>query len=62
MFFKLSILNRADPQEPLPNLLVFLLESNQLAASLVAHLAKNPAVMQEISVQFLGWEDPLEKG
>ena len=23
---------------------------------------KNPAVMQEIQVQSLGWEDPLEKG
>ena len=31
-------------------------------ASLVAQLVKNPPVMQEIPVQFLGWEDPLEKG
>ena len=28
-------------------------------ASLVAQLVKNPPAMQ---VQFLGWEDPLEKG
>ena len=31
-------------------------------ASLVAQLVKNPPVMQETPVQFLGWEDPLEKG
>ena len=33
-----------------------------LRASLVAQLVKNPPVMQETLVQFLGWEDPLEKG
>ena len=31
-------------------------------ASLVAQLVKNPPVIQEIPVQFLGQEDPLEKG
>ena len=31
-------------------------------ASHVAQLVKNPLVMQEILVQFLGQEDPLEKG
>ena len=31
-------------------------------ASLVAQLAKNPPAMQEILIQFLGQEDPLEKG
>ena len=31
-------------------------------ASLVAQLVKNPPAMQETLVQFLGWEDPLEKG
>ena len=31
-------------------------------ASLVAQLVKNPPGMQEIWVQSLGWEDPLEKG
>ena len=31
------------------------------AASLIAQLVKNPPAMQEILVQFLGWEDPLEK-
>ena len=30
--------------------------------SLVAQLVKNPPAMQETPVQFLGWEDPLEKG
>ena len=25
-------------------------------------LVKNPPAMQEAPVQFLGWEDPLEKG
>ena len=31
-------------------------------ASLVAQLVKNPPVMPETSVGFLGWEDPLGKG
>ena len=31
-------------------------------ASLVAQLVKNLPVVQETLVQFLGWEDPLEKG
>ena len=31
-------------------------------ASLVAQLVKNPPVMQETLVQFLGPEVPLEKG
>ena len=31
-------------------------------ASQVAQLAKNSPAMQESLVQFLGWEDPLEKG
>ena len=30
-------------------------------ASLIAQLVKNPPTMQEILVQLLGWEDPLEK-
>ena len=30
--------------------------------SLIAQLVKNPPAMQETSVWFLGWEDPLEKG
>ena len=29
---------------------------------LVAQLVKNLSAMQETPVQFLGWEDPLEKG
>ena len=31
-------------------------------ASLIAQLVKNPPAMQETLVQFLGLEDPLEKG
>ena len=31
-------------------------------ASLVAQLVKNLPAMQETPAQFLGWEDPLEKG
>ena len=34
----------------------------QLQASLIAQLVKNPPAMQETPVQFLGREDPLEKG
>ena len=33
-----------------------------VGASLVAQLAKNPPAMQETPTQFLGQEDPLEKG
>ena len=33
-----------------------------LKASLRAQLVKNPPAMQKTLVQFLGWEDPLEKG
>ena len=28
----------------------------------IAQLVKNSPAMQETPVQFLGWEDPLEKG
>ena len=28
----------------------------------MAQLVKNPPAMQETWIQFLGWEDPLEKG
>ena len=31
-------------------------------ASLIAQLVKNLPVMQETPIQFLGWEDPLQKG
>ena len=30
-------------------------------APLIAQWVKNPPAMQEPQVQFLGWEDPLEK-
>ena len=32
-----------------------------LKASLMAQMVKNPPTMQETWVQFLGWEDTLEK-
>ena len=31
-------------------------------SSLVTQLVKNPPAMQETPGEFLGWEDPLEKG
>ena len=31
-------------------------------ASLMAQMVKNPPAMQETPIQFLGQEDPLEKG
>ena len=33
-----------------------------IRGSLIAQLVKNPAAIQEMPVQFLGWEDLLEKG
>ena len=38
------------------------MSSYRYRASLIAQLVKNPPAMQETLVQFLGWEDPLEKG
>ena len=35
---------------------------NTGVCSLVAQTVKNPPAMQEMWVQSLGWEDPLEKG
>ena len=37
-------------------------ELEGLWASFAPQLAKNPPAMQETPVQFLGWEDLLEKG
>ena len=34
----------------------------ETTSSLVAQLVKNPPAMQETRVQFLGQENPLEKG
>ena len=31
-------------------------------ASLIAQLVNNPPALQETPLQFLGWEDPLDKG
>ena len=42
--------------------LAFLLTRKKNRASLIVQLVKNLPAMQETWVQFLGWEDPLEKG
>ena len=42
------------------NLLEF--KKKKKKASLIAHLVKNLPAVPETLVQFLGWEDPLEKG
>ena len=34
----------------------------EISKTLVVQLVKNLPAMQETLVQFLGWEDPLEKG
>ena len=36
-------------------------DAMSVSASLIAQLVKNLPAMQETQVQFLGWEDPLEK-
>ena len=33
-----------------------------MQASLIAQLVKNLPAVEETPIQFLGWEDPLEKG
>ena len=38
------------------------INKGKVGASLVAQLVKNPPVIQETLVRFLGWGDPLEKG
>ena len=40
----------------------FMFHLDNPRASLVAQTVKNLPAMQEIWVQSLGWEDPLEKG
>ena len=51
---------------PLPSpgdlLLYFTELTTRYWASLVSQLVKNPPAMQETPVQYLGWEDLLEKG
>ena len=42
-------------------IMVFQLLVVRIGASLGAQLVKNLPAMQETPVQFLGWEDPLEK-
>ena len=33
-----------------------------IRASLIAQMVKNQSAVQETPVQFLGWDEPLEKG
>ena len=40
----------------------FNVDFRALWASLIVQLVKNPPTMQETPVQFLVYEDPLEKG
>ena len=40
----------------------FISDAKFRGASLLAQLIKNLSAMQETWVQFLGWEEPLEKG
>ena len=47
---------------PLDENMELYLINKTMWASLVAQVVKNPPVMQETPVQFLGQEDPLEKG
>ena len=41
---------------------MYFIHSRWYEASLIARFIKNPSAIQETPVQFLGWEDPLEKG
>ena len=47
---------------PMSQLFLFNIRYIILLASLVAQMVKNLPAMQETQVQFLGQEDPLEKG
>ena len=40
---------------------IFRYNLHMIRASLVAQMVKNLPVMQDTQVQYLGWEDPLEK-
>ena len=44
------------------DLVNFDLSNRFVSASLVAQTVKNPPAVQEIWIQSLGWEDPLEEG
>ena len=44
------------------SLLLFYSIQDLNLASLIAQLVKNPPVMQDTPVRFLGWEEPMQKG
>ena len=48
------------PNSSVVNNIIKLLKPNR--ASLVAQMVKNLPAMQDTQVEYLGWEDPLEKG
>ena len=54
------------PQRLVLNTLLFSNKQREIGPTnrgfLVAQLVKNPPTMQETPVQFLAWEDALEKG
>ena len=54
--------NSEAPLGATKNLFYFLSSFLTHGASLVAPMGKNLPAMQETQVQYLGWEDPLEKG
>ena len=57
------LINYAEAFDPVDhNKLWEIFKEMGIPSSLVAQLVKNPPAMQEAPVQFLGWEDPLEKG
>ena len=45
----------------IPQKIIDLLQS-PLGASRIAQLVENLSAMEETPVQFLGWEDPLQRG
>ena len=50
------------PTQNLGGVVGVLFSQRQRRVSLTAQLVKNLPAVQETPVQFLGWEDPLEKG
>ena len=46
----------------IPLIVIFIEKENKMPGCLVAQLVKNAPAMQKSLVQFLGQEDPLEKG
>ena len=61
----LSSASRSSPSKcevALTNFFQLFSQNSDSRGSLVARLVKNPPAVQETPVQFLGQEDPLQKG